>query len=369
MAMSPSFGGDACGGCEHGFRRAFDREQKSIAAAVHGRHHLAGGIEGVLARDRVALDAARGAFDAGSAAGAQQRELHRIAARSLGGVAERGVVAEHGDFQQADKLRIVGKLQPDGGMDLPAPSSSISPEGIQNRRTVIRFSVRVPVLSVRMTVVAPSVSTADSRSISAFCRAMRHMPRASAKVATIGRPSGIAATASAIAASTMRKASLPVARPIAGDQRGQDQGGPDELAGKARKLLLQRRASRFGLLDQLGDSPKLGLQAGRHDYANAAAACDGGALEQHRACDRPGARRRRRAPSPCRPLRIRRSASIRRRRGWMLRSASGPPRPHRRPPTRTMSPGTSLVRPGIRRVWPSRRTRAERVPSAAQAPR
>ncbi len=42
---------------------------------------------------------------------------------------------------------------------------------------------------------------------------MRHMPRASASVATIGRPSGIAATASAIAASTIRKASLPVVRP------------------------------------------------------------------------------------------------------------------------------------------------------------
>ena len=64
-----------------------------------------------------------------------------------------------------------------------------------------------------MTVVAPRVSTADSRSISAFCCAMRHMPRASASVATIGRPSGMAATASAIAASIIRKASLPVKRP------------------------------------------------------------------------------------------------------------------------------------------------------------
>ena len=78
----------------------------------------------------------------------------------------------------------------------------------------MRFSVSVPVLSVRITVVAPSVSTADRRSISAFFRAMRHMPRASASVATIGSPSGIAAIASAIAASTMRKVSLPCASPI-----------------------------------------------------------------------------------------------------------------------------------------------------------
>ena len=92
-------------------------------------------------------------------------------------------------------------------------SIAISPEGTQRRRTLIRFSVKVPVLSVRIMVVEPSVSTADSRSIRAFCRAMRHMPRASARVATIGSPSGIAATASAIAASTMRNGSLSVVRP------------------------------------------------------------------------------------------------------------------------------------------------------------
>ena len=45
-------------------------------------------------------------------------------------------------------------------------------------------------------------------------RAIRHMPRASASVATIGNPSGIAATASAMADSTIRKASLPCSSPI-----------------------------------------------------------------------------------------------------------------------------------------------------------
>ena len=77
----------------------------------------------------------------------------------------------------------------------------------------MRFSVSVPVLSVRMTVVAPRVSTADKRSINAFWRAMRHIPRARASVATIGKPSGIAATARAIAASAMRKGSSPVTSP------------------------------------------------------------------------------------------------------------------------------------------------------------
>ena len=50
--------------------------------------------------------------------------------------------------------------------------------------------------------------------MSALCRAIRHMPRPSASVATIGSPSGIAAMASAIADSTMRNVSLPSANPM-----------------------------------------------------------------------------------------------------------------------------------------------------------
>ena len=37
-----------CGG-EHRFRRAFDRDQEAVAPCVHRRHHLGGGVEGVLA--------------------------------------------------------------------------------------------------------------------------------------------------------------------------------------------------------------------------------------------------------------------------------------------------------------------------------
>ena len=66
-------------------------------------------------------------------------------------------------------------------------------------RAVIWFSVSVPVLSEQITVVQPSVSTAESFfRIARFC-AIRHMPIASVTVTTAGRPSGIAATASATA--------------------------------------------------------------------------------------------------------------------------------------------------------------------------
>jgi hypothetical protein len=60
--------------------------------------------------------------------------------------------------------------------------------------TVISALVRVPVLSVQMTVVDPSVSTAASRLIRAWRAAIRRtaMARDTDKVA--GRPSGTSAT-------------------------------------------------------------------------------------------------------------------------------------------------------------------------------
>ena len=60
----------------------------------------------------------------------------------------------------------------------------------------------MPVLSVQMTVVEPSVSTAGSLRITARRWAIRWTPTASAIVTIAGSPSGIAATASDTAAST-----------------------------------------------------------------------------------------------------------------------------------------------------------------------
>ena len=63
---------------------------------------------------------------------------------------------------------------------------------------VISFFVSVPVLSERITVVAPNVSTEESCFIIAFLFARRWTPRASAIVIVAGRPSGTAATATEI---------------------------------------------------------------------------------------------------------------------------------------------------------------------------
>ena len=86
-------------------------------------------------------------------------------------------------------------------------SSARCSSGESRARTVIVFSVRVPVLSVAMTVTEPSASTAERRRTTALRDAIRSVPSASVNVRTAGRPSGTAATATATAkrrASSMR---------------------------------------------------------------------------------------------------------------------------------------------------------------------
>ena len=67
----------------------------------------------------------------------------------------------------------------------------------------ILFCVSVPVLSVTITLVPPKVSTADNFFTITLYFAMRSIPNARAKVATMGKPSGIAATASAMDVSSI----------------------------------------------------------------------------------------------------------------------------------------------------------------------
>src|SRR3989339_2065002 len=74
--------------------------------------------------------------------------------------------------------------------------------------TVISFFVSVPVLSLQMTVVQPSVSTEGSFLINAFFLTIFCMPIESEMVTIAGRPSGMAATARAIA--VMRSSVLDV---------------------------------------------------------------------------------------------------------------------------------------------------------------
>ena len=70
---------------------------------------------------------------------------------------------------------------------------------VRTLQTDIWLVVRVPVLSEQMTEVQPSVSTDGKLRTMAFFFAIRRVPSARHVVMTAGRPSGIAATASATA--------------------------------------------------------------------------------------------------------------------------------------------------------------------------
>ena len=95
------------------------------------------------------------------------------------------------------------------------PLTLTTPAGVQIARTVIWFSVRVPVLSVQMTVVPPRVSTAGSRRMTARRLAIRETPMARVIVTAAGKPSGIAPTARAMAAVNVSTASWRRNRPAA----------------------------------------------------------------------------------------------------------------------------------------------------------
>jgi len=69
------------------------------------------------------------------------------------------------------------------------------PASTKASTAVCSFRVNVPVLSTQITLVHPNDSTAGSFLTTAFLRLMRCTPRASVTVTTMGRPSGMAATA------------------------------------------------------------------------------------------------------------------------------------------------------------------------------
>ena len=81
----------------------------------------------------------------------------------------------------------------------PTPSTSTVSPGSQTSRTVIWFAVSVPVLSVQMAVVEPSVSTLESFFTSTLRLAIRCAATDSAIVSVGSSPSGTLATMMPIA--------------------------------------------------------------------------------------------------------------------------------------------------------------------------
>ena len=76
-----------------------------------------------------------------------------------------------------------------------SPAASRICPSVQQAVTVMRFWVRVPVLSEQTTLTQPRVSTLGRRFTIVLTRTMRETLKASTSVTTAGSPSGTAATA------------------------------------------------------------------------------------------------------------------------------------------------------------------------------
>ena len=168
----------------------------------------------------------------------------------------------------------------------------ISPPAAQTRTTVMSPEVSVRVLSVQMTVVDPSDSTAGSRRTSACRAAMRRTPTASAIVATAGRASGTAATASAmpVSSTSAERRALPGAE--AGDERRDAERQPDQSPSERVEPALERRALDIDGADERADAADL--------------------RRRRQSPSRPHGRGRRRPSCPCRPCCGDRRAACRR---------------------------------------------------------
>ena len=78
---------------------------------------------------------------------------------------------------------------------------------------VIRFWVRVPVLSEQITLALPNVSTAGRRRMMAFFFTIRCTPMESTMVTIAGSPSGMAETARDTAVMKISRAAIPFISP------------------------------------------------------------------------------------------------------------------------------------------------------------
>ena len=229
-------------------RRAFGVQPSAVRLGVERRHALAPRVEVRTAAACASRSAWRRAVV--RARGRQeQRALARIAAALPAVVAPgvMGVVAAHGGAQQREPGSAAPATSPRARSSRPAQQSPY-----------IRPSVSVPVLSVQMTSVEPSVSTAVSRLTSARRAAIRRTPTASASVIVGSSPSGTLATSSPIANDER------VGQRQPGDQgadreehhTSDDGDGRDQLRG-AVDLELQRAELRLDALRQRGDPAEL----------------------------------------------------------------------------------------------------------------
>ncbi len=137
------------------------------------------------------------------------------------------------------------------------------PSSVAAETARIRFSVSVPVLSVQMTLVDPSVSTALSRLTSAPRRARTRTPSASASVMVGSRPSGTFATMRPTANTAASEKGRPASMPRGRNARPMTTATTAMSRATRRTWCSSGLSSCSGRCDERGDPAELGVHAGR----------------------------------------------------------------------------------------------------------
>ena len=147
--------------------------------------------------------------------------------------------------------------------------------------TCISLRVSVPVLSKQTTLAAASVSTASSRRISTLRRRMSSMPSARMVVATVGKPSGTAATASDRADRNIWNRAKPRSQPMPKTRPLTPAASHTICPPRASSCLLHGRLRRNSRPNQTLDAPDLGAQPCRDHDGPAGAPRDDRASVDH----------------------------------------------------------------------------------------
>ena len=149
------------------------------------------------------------------------------------------------------------------------------------RRTVISSRVNVPVLSVQITDVLPSVSTAASRRIRARRRTRRCTPSASEIVTTAGQGFRHHGDRERDAEHQHLDERLAAHEAERDDQCHDRDRGPRQLAPQLVEVHLQRRAADLDVEQHLRDAAEFRARPGRRHHGQAAAVRQDGPREHH----------------------------------------------------------------------------------------
>ena len=270
--------GDACSLSQHALRRSLHGPDLRFAAGMQRRHHARLHVEGMLAKDRLAL----GQFPAKKAeraSRAKQRKFHRIPRRLALFPSERGVVAENRHLQQPQCVfgnfaasRIAGRsvtagTRFPGGRHEPSHRHAV----FRKRSRLVRQDQRCR--AERLDSRKPFHERILSRHAP---HAARQRQRRDDRKAFGDRRYGerdrrFHHEQGILAGQDARD----------GDDRGQRQRHPDQFRRKPREALLERRAPCLRLLDQLRDAAEFGGKPRADDDAEAAPAGHDRSLVKH----------------------------------------------------------------------------------------